>query len=63
MLGVKAASVTAALVIASLPALAQQGYDGNRGQDRSNYGHQDSRGNRGNDRSIPNLRTSAGSPQ
>src|ERR1700680_1255578 len=39
---------TAALLVASLPALAQQGYDGSRGQDRnSNRASQNNYGNRG----------------
>src|SRR5450759_4430968 len=39
---------TAALLLASLPALAQQGYDGSRDQDRnSNRASQNNSGNRG----------------
>lgn len=48
MLKGKAASFVAALLIACLPCLAQQGYEGSRGQDRSgNRAYQNSRDNRG----------------
>ncbi len=54
MLRGKAASFTAALLLACLPALAQSGYEASRGQDRGgSHAYQNSRdsrsnGNRGN---------------
>ena len=43
----QAASLTAALLIASLPVLGQQGYERDRGQDpNSNHAYQNSRDNR-----------------
>ena len=49
MLRGKAASLSAALVFACVPLLAQQGYDGSRGQDRGgSRPYQDTHGNRAN---------------
>jgi len=46
MLGGKVASFTAALLLASLPALAQQGSDRSRDQEGSNRAYQNNRDNR-----------------